>query len=68
MSSRIGNAVQRNRVKRWLREVFRRHRTALPEGVDVVLIARKGSPEAGYHRLAEAFLRAARRLRASGGR
>ena len=68
VSSRIGNAVQRNLVKRWLREIFRKHRNALPAGVDVVLIARKGSAQADYHRLEAAFLSCARRLRAEAER
>jgi len=61
-SSRIGNAVARNQVKRWLREIYRTHRSELPEGVDVVLIARRGSPAAGHRRLEGAFLACARRL------
>lgn len=38
-SRRIGGAVVRNRAKRLLRELFRRHRHALPPGLDLVLIA-----------------------------
>ena len=39
-SSRIGNAVVRNRARRLLREVFRMHRHALTQPVDLVLVAR----------------------------
>ncbi len=35
---RCGGAVQRNRIKRLLREVFRRARGAWPAGFDVVLV------------------------------
>ncbi|MFN7132225.1 MAG: ribonuclease P protein component, partial [Myxococcales bacterium] len=35
VSSKVGNAVARNRVKRWFREVFRKHRNLLPPSVDV---------------------------------
>lgn len=32
VSSRVGNAVVRNRLKRWIREYVRRHRPELPAG------------------------------------
>jgi len=47
---RVGNAVVRNRVKRWLREAVRRQRTGI-EAIDVVLIARPSAAAAGYHAL-----------------
>ncbi len=43
------SAVKRNRVKRVVREVFRRNRDLFPSGCDIVFIARRGSPELGYH-------------------
>ncbi len=40
VSRRAGNAVERNRIKRWIREVFRVSRSQLPVGVDVVCVIR----------------------------
>ena len=48
VSSRVGKAVARSQVKRWFRHIFRKNRARLPSGVDVVLIARPGSLEAGF--------------------
>lgn len=39
VSSKVGNAVLRNRIRRRLREIFRKRRTAFPRGLDLVLIA-----------------------------
>jgi ribonuclease P protein component len=46
VSSKIANAVTRNRVKRWVREAFRAVQAELP-AVDVVVVARKGAPAMG---------------------
>ena len=60
VSSQVGGAVVRNRVKRWLREAFRSVAPALPS-FDVVFIARAAAPKAGIagaRRAAEAARRA----------
>lgn len=42
---RVGGAVERNRVKRVLREQFASLQTGLPAGIDYVVIARPGAHE-----------------------
>ena len=45
---RLGGAVQRNRVKRLAREVFRRNRELFPSACDTVILARPGSERLDY--------------------
>jgi ribonuclease P protein component len=47
VSKKVGTAVERNRVKRRIREWFRRNYSALSRGVVIVVIARRGAAELG---------------------
>jgi len=61
VSRRVGNAVARNRVKRHVREWFRRNRDKLPPATDWVVIARKGAAELAAAALASELGRLATR-------
>lgn len=52
VSRKVGNAVVRNRVKRWLREILRV--TPLKAGHDIVIIVRPATAADGYWNLKKA--------------
>jgi ribonuclease P protein component len=59
---RIGGAVQRNRVKRLCRECFRTTPSLVPDGVDLIVIARAGAPDLDLDRVRAEWLAVARLL------
>jgi ribonuclease P protein component len=48
VTRKIGNAVTRNRIKRLVREVFRRNRLRLPSGLDLVWVAKQQAAGVEY--------------------
>jgi ribonuclease P protein component len=48
VSRKVGGAVVRNRVRRWLRESCRRWQGTLGSGPDLVIIARPSAASASY--------------------
>jgi len=61
-SRRVGGAVQRNRLRRRVREIFRARRGLLPDGIWLVVTAKPGSSVATFAELREEWLRLAKRL------
>jgi ribonuclease P protein component len=52
---KVGGAVERNRVKRLLREAWAEHADAVPSGQDIVLVARAPAHELAESRGLEGF-------------
>lgn len=62
VSTKVGIAVVRNRIRRRMREIFRARKASLPRGLDMVFIARSSAAEADFARLLRAYERAVREL------
>jgi len=62
----VGSAVERNRVKRWIREAVRRDLPGLGGIWDLVVIAAPGALKAGANGLAEEIGRGFSRLGEAG--
>jgi len=60
-SRRLGSAVSRNRVRRRLREIVRRHQHDLRQDFWIVIVARREAAIASYRALEDEWLRLARR-------
>ena len=58
----VGNAVQRNRAKRRLRELYRTHQGHVPGDCDLLLIARKAATDCPMTLLNDRFVEACRKI------
>ncbi|SRR5260370_27628220 len=60
-SRALGSAVVRNRVRRRLREIVRKHQHKINDGIWIVTIARANAADATYQELEAEWLRLAER-------
>lgn len=62
VNAKLAHAVQRNRVRRQLREIYRLHEQAFKPGHDLVVVVRSRAIGAPYRKLEEAYLALAAQL------
>jgi ribonuclease P protein component len=58
----VGNAVHRNRAKRRLREIYRKHQNLVPPGLDLVLTARTALLRLDYSDVEARFIKVCEKL------
>ena len=62
VSTKLGHAVVRNRIRRRLREIYCLHERQIARGYDLVVVSRVRARTADYHQLEAAFLSACAQL------
>lgn len=56
VSSRIKGSVRRNKIKRWLREIYRREKYALKDGTELIILVDDITKDEDFHVLKEKVL------------
>ena len=63
VSRKVGNAVCRNRIKRWIREYFRIRRPGLRVGIDLSVVVKVGAAHLTHGEVEQQLQEALHRLR-----
>ena len=63
INKRVGHAVTRNRIKRYIREVFRTKSDEIVANVDYVVIARKPTATMTYHEVEKSLIHVLKKAR-----
>lgn len=56
VSKKIGNAVSRNKIKRWMRDLFRRNKGLLKDHFDILIVVKRDIQEASWSSLHESYI------------
>lgn len=62
VTKKVGHAVFRNQIKRWVREAFRQERACFVPGWDLVFIAKRQCVNAEFHSVLRDVRSAARQI------
>lgn len=63
VSRKIGKAVVRNKIKRWVRELFRRNKELIPFPLDMLVVATRGVEGITWEDYQEEYFQAVRKIR-----
>jgi len=66
VSTKLGGAVKRNRIRRRLKEIYRLNEENLIKGHDIIIVARMRSRFAGYRELETSILALFKKLKLIG--
>jgi len=58
VSKKIGNAVKRNKIKRWMRSLFRRNKVLLKDTLDIIFVVKKEIQDATWEKIEEEYVSA----------
>jgi len=62
VSKKTGNSVQRNKAKRWIRNLFRSNKEFFSNPMDIIIIIKKEIQEASWLNLQEDYINAVKSI------